>query len=639
MSKRKFILLGYFLTLLFIFVGRVDAVNNFSVTVNGDMVTLKAKNVAKFQYSVNGGSAVNICTGLSDNSSYQTCRISVKNGTYNFTATSYAGTDGRFSQTIRDKVISSSCSDQSKTGQKGSGTVERCMVVDSKGKVQLASTTTIASCAAGYTGTLKVQSNGCTGLTVESGKLRYCKAVYAYNCTSGSVNVPAAKLSALSVNGFSLSPGFNADTKAYKVSVGAGVSSVTINATAASGSSFVQNYGPRTVNVKYGSNTYSVKVKNSAGKETVYKITVSRPDNRNKDNTLKRLTVDKGTLSPAFAAGTTVYSVSVDKEVTSISVGADLNHSSASFVDGYGPRTVNLNPGVNTIAIKVKNEAGSVKVYTIKVSKPVEGTAGQNCNLTPDKEPYLKGIHLGPETSNEGNVTENTDEEDPNVIPQIDNFDPEMVQYSGIKIPYIYEDLEIHPYVMNEGDTFEITGNEDLVVNVPTVITIKVTSKACPTAFHEYTLEVTRQAEEVLSSEVSVTNITIDGHDEFEFEQNETKYEITLSKKEKLKKSDFSVEIAKGDPDWEFEEPKEIAKGRKYKVIVTSEDGTNPQTYEFKIVEIKGGASSFWLIILAIIVILVIIYIVLRLMGYRIYFNPAMLGAMFRGNGKDKFDK
>jgi hypothetical protein len=44
-------------------------------------------------------------------------------------------------------------------------------------------------------------------------------------------------------------------------------------------------------------------------------------------------------------------------------------------------------------------------------------------------------------------------------------------------------------------------------------------------------------------------------------------------------------------------------------------------------------------IILAIIVILVIIYIVLRLMGYRIYFNPAMLGAMFRGNGKDKFDK
>ena len=87
MSKRKFILLGYFLSLLFIFVGRVDAVNNFSVTVNGDMVTLKAKNVAKFQYSVNGSSAVNICTGLSDNSSYQTCRISVKNGTYNFTAT------------------------------------------------------------------------------------------------------------------------------------------------------------------------------------------------------------------------------------------------------------------------------------------------------------------------------------------------------------------------------------------------------------------------------------------------------------------------------------------------------------------------------------------------------------------------
>ena len=45
------------------------------------------------------------------------------------------------------------------------------------------------------------------------------------------------------------------------------------------------------------------------------------------------------------------------------------------------------------------------------------------------------------------------------------------------------------------------------------------------------------------------------------------------------------------------------------------------------------------LIILIILIVLVLIYVVLRLMGYRIYFNPAMLGAMFRGNGKDKFDK
>ena len=48
MSKRKFILLGYFLSLLFIFIGRVEAVNNFTVVVNGDMVTLSAKNVANF---------------------------------------------------------------------------------------------------------------------------------------------------------------------------------------------------------------------------------------------------------------------------------------------------------------------------------------------------------------------------------------------------------------------------------------------------------------------------------------------------------------------------------------------------------------------------------------------------------------
>ena len=102
-------------------------------------------------------------------------------------------------------------------------------------------------------------------------------------------------------------------------------------------------------------------------------------------------------MTPAFSASTSFYSVTVDKDVTQIGVGAVLGNTSAKFVDGYGPRTVNLNPGVNSIVIKVRSEAGTLNVYTVNVSRGTE-EAGQTCDLAEDKMPLLKEIYyLGTE--------------------------------------------------------------------------------------------------------------------------------------------------------------------------------------------------------------------------------------------------
>lgn len=656
MNKKKFILLGYFLSLLFIFVGSANAVTGFGVSVSGDEVTLSASYVASFSYSVQGSNTkYTICSGLSDNSSTAKCKISVKNGTYKFYANSRLAADGDPSDSTDFRTITTSCTEQSKLDKKDSGTVERCIIIDSSGKWKFASDAPVASCSDGYKLTLGVKSNGCDGIRVSAGYYRYCKAVYSYKCEKITTqtqpdpnpnpnpggggttpSVPAATLSSLSVDGYSLSPGFSSGTKSYTVSVGADVSSARINASV-SGGSFVNGYAPRSVNLNYGNTVAYIKVKNSAGSVNTYKITFKRPDNRSKDNTLANLTVDKGTLTPAFSAGTTFYKVELDKDVTQVGIGAVLSDANSKFVDNYGPRTVNLNPGVNSVSIKVRSQAGTLNVYTINVIRGSEDT--QTCDLTEDQMPLLKEIFLGEEEEEideEEEEEKEDDEEEVIKIPQIENFDKNTFQYTGIEIPYEIEDLVVNAYVLNEGDTVEVTGNENLEVNVPTNVVIKVTSKACPTTVVEYNLEVTRQPEGELSSNASVKDIEIDGH-EIDFEPNVKEYKISVSKKE----TDLDIEVETEDKDAkvEIEKPARFGKGAKYVITVTSPDETQSVEYIIRIAEVKSGASSILLIILAIIVILVIIYIVLRLMGYRIYFNPAMLTAMFRGNGKDKFDK
>lgn len=57
------------------------------------------------------------------------------------------------------------------------------------------------------------------------------------------------------------------------------------------------------------------------------------------------------------------YKIEVNSD--KISVFATLTSSDASYVEGYEPRTVNLDYGENKILIKIKNKEGKVRTYTI----------------------------------------------------------------------------------------------------------------------------------------------------------------------------------------------------------------------------------------------------------------------------------
>lgn len=91
---------------------------------------------------------------------------------------------------------------------------------------------------------------------------------------------------------------------------------------------------------------------------------------KSSNNKLKSLSISGGySISPTFSASTTSYTASVPSNVSSVTVYADRADSTASIT---GTGTMSLNTGVNTRNIKVTAANGSVKTYTLKVTRAAE---------------------------------------------------------------------------------------------------------------------------------------------------------------------------------------------------------------------------------------------------------------------------
>lgn len=101
---------------------------------------------------------------------------------------------------------------------------------------------------------------------------------------------------------------------------------------------------------------------------------------KSKDNKLSSLTVSQGTLTPAFNANTTEYTVNVGG-TDKITLGAKANHKKAS-VTGTGEKT--LSPGNNQFVIVCTAENGSKKQYKVNVyveESPTVHVSYNNQNL------------------------------------------------------------------------------------------------------------------------------------------------------------------------------------------------------------------------------------------------------------------
>jgi uncharacterized lipoprotein YajG len=148
---------------------------------------------------------------------------------------------------------------------------------------------------------------------------------------------------------------------------------VTVN-----GTSVASGSASPPINLNVGANTITVVVTAPDGSTTkTYTVTVTRA--ASSVATLSNLTLSNGTLSPAFASGTTGYSASVPLATTSVTVtptttdaNATVTVNGTSVASGAASPPINLNVGANTITVVVTAQDGSTtKTYTVTVTRAI----------------------------------------------------------------------------------------------------------------------------------------------------------------------------------------------------------------------------------------------------------------------------
>ncbi|MDD3340739.1 MAG: cadherin-like beta sandwich domain-containing protein [Bacilli bacterium] len=96
---------------------------------------------------------------------------------------------------------------------------------------------------------------------------------------------------------------------------------------------------------------------------------------RSTNNFLSSITVDKGTLSPAFNMETSTYDVTLTDTDTSITLGAKPEEDTAT-ITGLGK--VKVPSGTTSYPIVVTAEDGSIRTYTVRVTRPASSLAFPN---------------------------------------------------------------------------------------------------------------------------------------------------------------------------------------------------------------------------------------------------------------------
>ncbi|MDQ1233984.1 hypothetical protein QE450_001482 [Paenibacillus sp. SORGH_AS306] len=214
-------------------------------------------------------------------------------------------------------------------------------------------------------------------------------AIRTQSIAAASTN---ANLSALSISSGTLSPTFASGTTSYTASVANATTSLTVTPTVADSTASVKVNGVTVTSgtasgaiaLAVGSNTITTVVTAQDGTTTkTYTITVTRAGSSNAD--LSALSLSAGTLSPAFASGTTNYTASVGNATTSLTVTPTVADGTASVkvngvtvTSGNASGAIPLNVGSNTITTVVTAQNNTTKTYTITVTR----SASSNANLS-----------------------------------------------------------------------------------------------------------------------------------------------------------------------------------------------------------------------------------------------------------------
>lgn len=227
--------------------------------------------------------------------------------------------------------------------------------------------------------TYMVDAQGSFTLAMLHGGLRNISTLYGTSNDFGLIQSLSdnADLASLMLSDGTLSPAFDKATASYTASVGHSVAAIDVTpsaedakATITVNGTSVASGSSSSVPLQVGANIITVTVTAEDGSTKTYTVTITRaPASSNAD--LNSLAVSEGTLDPQFDAATTEYAVSVDNSKASIIVTPTVSDANAAVtVNGQPPATpVSLIVGSNQITVEVIAENGTVKTYTVNVTR------------------------------------------------------------------------------------------------------------------------------------------------------------------------------------------------------------------------------------------------------------------------------
>lgn len=600
----------------------IDSVEN----KDNDLIYVQAtKGDFNISYYLMGTSISNAIKYVSSSTN---AYLSMPNGTYTIWA---VDTNGNTSAGYTITKDDGSCNMDGLSNVTGSGTIDMCGIMSSTGLYSnLTEGKTLVTCAPGYylhtiqtepiSTTCRLSSLDFTPYGLQK---RLCKNTYNYRCEKNTGNIvlnASSYLNSLSLSRGSISPAFDKTKFDYTATVSSSTSVVTVYASLLdSDASFVDGYEPRTVNLNYGENTIQIKVKGFAlqeATESTYTIKITRTKSsgtggatvsKSSVNTLSNITLSNGSLSPKFNSNTNVYNVEVENDVDVLTVGATLTDNKSSFVNSYGPRNVHLNEGENNVYLKVKSEAGSVRVYrliiTRKKANNVEPeptpTPTPTPDPTPEPTPEVSKALLSSLKLSEGKI----------------DFESNVFDYN-VTVGYDVTNVVATVELENDTDTVDIKGGESLEVGA-NELTITVTSSDGSVS-NVYTIYIIKkEADTDISGNSLLKSLVINGH-AINFDPNVNEYNITIKKNE----TDVGIECVPDDSNASvtIEGNANLTTGSQIKIRVTAENG-NYTDYLINVTGYQKKSNIIGTIFIVLLVILAVAYAILRALGYKIYFN------------------
>ena len=292
--------------------------------------------------------------------------------------------------------------------------------------------------------------------------------------------------------------GFDKLTTSYELSVNS--NKIALYATlTSSDATYVSGYEPRTIDLDYGRNVALIKIVNKDGKERCYTFIINRVDDRNNSNLLKNVKLSRGSID--FDPYTTNYDVKISRFTKKVSVNAELDSSTSTFIKGYEPREVEITEDRQSVVLKVISEAGSIRSYVITFIR--NGEDNDTSNSTYLSSLTVPGTMLG--------------------------FDKETYDYT-ITVPYETEDLPIYAFAESETASVTVGNNTGLKVGNNLIqIEVKNNNKT-----RIYSLHVIRKESGLdISDSAKLGTLSIKNYN-IEFSPDKLDYEVKIKREKTL---------------------------------------------------------------------------------------------------------